>query len=59
MAEVKAAAPQPCRVADCRKKEPPAGGCSHLDCPHRKPITAAPKRTGDGLIPPRGSGYRY
>lgn len=48
--------PQPCPA--CAKKEPPAGGCSHVDCPNRRRVTAAPKRTGDGLIPPRGSGTR-
>ena len=47
-----------CPVPICRKAEPPAGGCSHLDCPHRKPITAAPTRAGDGRIPARGSDTR-
>jgi hypothetical protein len=47
--------PIPCPVPVCGKKEPPADGCSHVDCPHRRPLTAAPKRTGDGMIPPRSS----
>jgi hypothetical protein len=49
---------QPCPVPVCGKKEPPEGGCSHVECPNRRSLTAAPKRTGDGLIPPRGSGTR-
>jgi hypothetical protein len=47
--------PQPCPT--CGKKDPP-DGCSHIECPNRKPVTAHPKRVGDGLIPPRGSGSR-
>jgi len=39
----------------CSRKEKPAGGCSHVECPHRRALTAAPGRDSDGLIPPRGA----
>lgn len=53
-------AAQPCPVCTTRKASPTAWRivgetCSHLECPNRKPLTAAPARAGDGLIPPRGS----
>lgn len=40
--------PPPCR-------RPIAGGCSHVECPHRRPLTASPGRDGDGMIPPRNA----
>jgi hypothetical protein len=44
--------PQPCPM--CGKKEPPAGGCSHIACPNRKPVTAdAPAHSEGGRVPPR------
>lgn len=29
--------------------------CSHIDCPNRRPLTAAPLRSSDGKVPPRNS----
>lgn len=39
--------------AACRR--PIDGGCSHVDCGRRRPVTAAPGRSGDGKIPPRNA----
>lgn len=47
-------APSPARCETCGRKPNEAWMCSHVDCPNRKPETAAPpEHLEAGRVPPR------